>query len=289
MTAPTMQGKTVLITGATNGIGEAAALELAQMGAQVVIVGRNPARAETVVSEIREKTGNPQVDILLADLSSMEEVRRLAQDFKQKYARLDVLVNNAGATFSKRQVTVDGLEATFALNHLSYFLLTSLLLDMLTASAPSRIVSVASDAQQMNVLDFDDLQGERKYNMMGFRAYAQSKLMNIMFTYELSRRLEGTGVTANVLHPGFVATGFGTNNGGVMRLGMHLAHWFALTPKQGADTVVYLASSPEVQSVTGKYFERRKQIKSVPISYDTAAQQRLWQISEQLAGLTVTV
>ncbi len=284
-----IQGKTILITGATNGIGEAAALELAQMGAQVVIVGRNRARAETVVSEIREKSGNPQVDMLLADLSSMNEVRRLAQDFKQKYTRLDVLVNNAGATFSRRQESVDGFEKTFALNHLSYFLLTNLLLDRLKASAPARIVSVSSDAQQMNVLDFDDLQGERKYNMMGFRAYAQSKLMNIMFTYELARRLNGTGVTANVLHPGFVATGFGTNNGGLMRLGMHVAHWFALTPKQGADTVVYLASSPEVEGVSGKYFERRKEIKSVPISYDEAAQRRLWQISEQLAGLSVAV
>ena len=222
------------------------------------------------------------MDSLLADLSSMAEVRRLAEAFKGRYGRLDVLVNNAGAIFVRRQNTVDGYEMTFALNHLSYFLLTNLLLDLLKASAPSRIVNVASDAHEGAKLDLDNLNGGRFFTV---QAYGRSKLANILFTYELARRLEGTGVTANALHPGFVATGFGANNGALTRIFMRLSHLFALTPAQGADTVIYLASSPDVEGISGRYFVRRQAVPSSPASYDEATARRLWEISAQMTGL----
>ncbi|MCC6895374.1 MAG: SDR family oxidoreductase [Anaerolineae bacterium] len=282
-----MPGKTVLISGATNGIGKVAAAELAQKGAQVVIIGRNATKTAETVREIQAASGNPDVHALVADLSSMAEVRRVAGEFKQKFPRLDVLLNNAGGVFSTRQETVDGYEMTFALNHLSYFLLTNLLLDRLKANAPSRIVNVASDAHGMARLDFDDLQSKHNYGMGGFRSYSQSKLMNIMFTYELARRLAGTGVTANVLHPGFVNTGFGRNNSGLMRVAMNVATLFALKPTDGAKTSVYLASSPDAAHVTGKYFDKSKPHQSSAVSYDEAAQKRLWAISEQMTGISV--
>jgi retinol dehydrogenase-12 len=269
-----MDGKTVLITGATNGIGKAAALELAKMGASLVIVGRNPAKTQDTVAEIKATSGNPNVEYLLADLSSMAEVRKLAEAFKSKHARLDVLINNAGAMFAKRQETVDGYEMTFAINHLSYFLLTNLLLDTLKASAPARIINVSSDAHRIGELDFDDLHSTRGYGMGGMRAYGISKLANVMFTYELARRLEGTGVTANVLHPGFVATGFGRNNGTWLDLGMRLAHLFAISPEKGAETIVYLASSPQLIGVTGKYWEKGREVASSKPSYDQEAARR---------------
>lgn len=278
-----MQGKTVLISGATNGIGKVAAVELAKLGAQVVIIGRNPVKTADTLREIQSASGNKDVHALTADLSSMAEVRRVASEFKQQFPRLDVLLNNAGGFFSSREETVDGYEMTFALNHLSYFLLTNLLLDTLKASAPSRIVNVSSDAHQMGALDLDNLQKG------GFSAYSQSKLMNVMFTYELARRLEGTGVTANALHPGFVNTGFGRNNTGLMKLAMSVATLFALKPADGAKTSVYLASSPEVANVTGKYFDKSKPRKSSAASYDEAAQKRLWTISEQLTGIAAAV
>jgi NAD(P)-dependent dehydrogenase (short-subunit alcohol dehydrogenase family) len=283
--ATNMQGKTVLISGATNGIGKQSALELAKMGAQVVIIGRNKAKTEETLHEIQTGSGNKDVHALIADLSSMAEVRRVAGDFRKQFSRLDVLLNNAGGVFSTRQETVDGYEMTFALNHLSYFLLTNLLLDMLKASAPSRIVNVSSDAQSGGVLDFNDLQLKNSYSMSGFKAYAQSKLMNVMFTYELARRLAGTGVTANVLHPGFVNTGFGKNNRGLMQMIMGLITVFAIKVEDGAKTSVYLASSPEVEGVTGKYFDKSKARQSTAVSYDETAQKKLWEISEQLTGI----
>jgi len=206
-----LTNKTILITGATNGIGKVAALELAKMGPTVVLVGRSPAKVAETVGEIKEKSRNPLVDGLVADLSSLSEVRRLAAEFRQKYPVLHVLVNNAGGVFASRQVTVDGYELTFALNHLAYFLLTNLLLDRLKSNAPARIVNVSSDLHARGQIDFDDLQNQQHYGPGGLRAYSQSKLANILFTYELARRLAGTGVTANVLHPGVVATGFGEN------------------------------------------------------------------------------
>jgi len=281
-----LSGKTVLITGATNGIGRAAATGLARLGASLVVVGRSPSKTDATVQELRA-LGQGPVEGLVADLSSMAEVRRLADEVRQKHDRLDVLVNNAGAIFASRQLSADGYEMTFALNHLSYFLLTNLLLDLLTASAPARIVNVASRAHEGGKLDFADLQEEKSYSMGGNRAYGQSKLANVMFTYEQARRLVGTGVTANALHPGVVATGFGENNTGVMHTAMSIFHRFSIPPEEGADTVVYLASSPEVAGVTGKYFVKRQPVPSSPASYDEAAQKRLWEISAQMTGLEV--
>jgi NAD(P)-dependent dehydrogenase (short-subunit alcohol dehydrogenase family) len=285
-----MQGKTVLISGATNGIGKQTALELARMGAQVVIIGRNKAKTEETLREIQTATDNQNVHALIADLSSMAEVRRVADDFKRQFSELDVLLNNAGGVFSTRQETVDGYEMTFALNHLSYFLLTNLLLDMLKARAPSRIINVSSDAHRATALNFDDLQFKKTpYGMGGLKAYSQSKLMNVMFTYELARRLAGAGVTANVLHPGFVNTGFGKNNKGLMQIVMGLATLFALKVEAGAKTSIYLAASPQISGKTGKYFEKSKAKHSSPASYDVAAQKRLWEISEQLTGISTPV
>jgi NAD(P)-dependent dehydrogenase (short-subunit alcohol dehydrogenase family) len=280
-----MDGKTVLITGATNGIGKVAALELAKKGATVVIVGRNQTKTSETVTEIKAQSGNPNIEMIVADLSSIAEVRKVAEAFKAKHSRLDVLINNAGAIFSSRQETVDGYEMTFAFNHLAYFLLTNLLLDTLKASAPARIINVSSDAHTGGKVNFDDLNAKNSWSMVGMGAYSNSKLENIMFTYELARRLEGTGVTANVLHPGLVNTGFNKNNGGLMRFAMRILGSFSLTPEQGADTIIYLASSPEVEGVSGKYWDKRKDVKSIDASYDISAQQRLWAVSADMTGL----
>lgn len=278
-----MQGKVVMVTGATSGIGRVTALELARLGATVVLVGRSQARAETTAQEIRRATGNP-VDVLLADLSSLTQVCRLADDFKRRYDRLDVLVNNAGAYFTTRQESAEGYEMTLALNHLSPFLLTHRLLDVLQASAPARIVAVSSDAHRQVRIDFGDLQGRKGYR--GFRAYSRSKLMNVLFTYELARRLTGTGVTANALHPGFVASNFGRNNGDLAGVGMTvISRLFAISPEKGARTAIYLASSPEVEGVSGRYFVKNRAVRSSAASYDQAAARTLWEASEALVGL----
>jgi NAD(P)-dependent dehydrogenase (short-subunit alcohol dehydrogenase family) len=280
-----MDGRVTLVTGATGGLGRVVARELAKRGATVVVAGRDPARVRATVEEIRAQGGDPASDGLVADLSSMAEGRRLAEAFRRQYPRLDVLINNAGAIFARRQLTADGYERTFALNHLAYFLLTNLLLDRLEATAPSRVVNVASRSHRSGTIVFDDLQGARRYGLGGGRAYSQSKLANVMFTYELARRLAGTGVTANAVHPGFVATGFGEGNGWLVGLGMKLAHRFAITPEAGADTILYLASSPEVEGVTGTYWVKRRPVASSPASYDEAAQRRLWDVSAGLTGL----
>ncbi|MBI5668794.1 MAG: SDR family oxidoreductase [Chloroflexi bacterium] len=281
-----MDGKVALVTGATNGIGKVTALELAKLGATVVLSGRSGDRAQATVAEIQQRSGNPNVAALVADLSVMSEVRRLADEFKAKHDRLHVLVNNAGGVFPQRRETDDGYEMTFALNHLSYFLLTNLLLDVLTASAPARIVNVSSDAHRGGRMQFDDLNFKQTpYGIGGWKAYSQSKLANVLFTYELARRLAGSGVTANVLHPGFVATGFGRTGPGLMSRVMGLLHRFALTPEEGARTTVYLASSAEVEGVTGQYFDKSKAVPSSKTSYDEEAQRRLWAISEQMTGL----
>lgn len=279
-----MSGKVCLITGATSGIGLVAARELAGQGAQVILVGRNPDRCESAVEEIRSQTGNQKVESLLADLSSQEQVRDVARQFRERHQRLDVLVSNAGALWMRRQETVDGLEMTFALNHLAYFLLTNLLLDRLTASAPARIINVSSGAHRRAVLDFDDLIGQRRYS--GWKAYCRSKLANLLFTYELARRLEGTGVTANALHPGFVATNFAAHTGWKGSLIYLMARLFAISPEKGARTIVYLASSPEVTSVNGRYFVREQAVPSSPASYDEAAARRLWEVSAVMTGMS---
>jgi NAD(P)-dependent dehydrogenase (short-subunit alcohol dehydrogenase family) len=273
-----MRGKTCLITGATLGIGKETALGLAKMGAHVVIVGRDEKRTRETGAWIAQQSGNVQVDHLVADLSLQTEVRRLAAAILSAYPRLDVLVNNAGAIFTKREVTAEGFEKTWALNHLAEFLLTGLLIDRLKASAPARIVNVASDAHQSGRIDFDDLQGAQKYR--GIAAYSQSKLANIMFTYALARRLAGTDVTANCLHPGVVGTGFGHNTPGLVNTILSLMRPFLLTPEKGALTSIYLASSPEVADVSGGYFAKSKPAKSSARSLDVAAQERLWTVSE---------
>ncbi|MDR3576585.1 MAG: SDR family oxidoreductase [Anaerolineaceae bacterium] len=279
-----MKDKIVLVTGATDGIGKVTAETLAGLGARVVLVGRNLEKTELVVNEIIQKTGNSGLEYLIADLSIQSQVRRLAQEFRQIHNRLDVLVNNAGAMFMSRQQSQDGYEMTFALNHLAYFLLTNLLLDVIKTSGPARIVNVSSAAHQGAQLNFDDLQNRKHYNSQS--VYAQSKLANLYFTYELSRRLAGIDVTVNALHPGFVATNFGANNGGIYRLAFGISHVGAISPAEGAETTIYLASSPDVAGVTGKYFIRKKETRSSEISYDEQAAARLWQISLELTGLT---
>jgi len=279
-----MTGKTVLVTGGTGGIGRATAEGLAALGAQVAITGRDTARTAAAAAEIADATG-ATVDPYAADLSSQEEVRRLAREILSRYSRLDVLVNNVGGFWATRHVTVDGLEHTFALNHLAPFLLTNLLLDRLVASAPARVVTVSSGAQTMGRINFDDLQGERGYS--GQTAYNQSKLANVLFTFELARRLDGTGVTATVLHPGVVRTAFAAEDPSpVWRFLIPLTKPFMKSPAQGAQTPIYLASSPKVAGVTGEYFANLTSRKAAKAAYNTATATRLWQVSAELTRLT---
>jgi NAD(P)-dependent dehydrogenase (short-subunit alcohol dehydrogenase family) len=275
-----MRDKIVLITGATDGIGLVMARELARLGATIVAVGRNADKTAAVVERIRAETGNPRVEGLLADLSSQRDIHRLAQQFIERHDRLHVLLNNAGALFHPRRESVDGIEMTFALNHLGYFLLTNLLLDVLKASAPARIINVSSAAHRRTKLDLNDLQYRLSYR--GMRVYSASKLANLLFTYELARRLHGTGVTVNALHPGLVATRFAAGSSWVSRLLRGLIWCFGISPEQGARTPIYLASSPEVEGVTGKYFQNEKIAESSPASHDEEAARRLWEISESL-------
>lgn len=279
----TMRGKVCLITGGTNGIGKSTAHELARMGATVVIVGRNAQKTSQVVEEIRAASGNDTVDSLLANLSSQREVRRLANEFESKYSHLHVLLNNAGAVFMRRQLSVDGIEMTFALNHLAPFLLTNLLLDTVKASAPARIINVSSGAHSGGKIEFDNLQGERDYSS---RAYGNSKLATILFTTELAHRLEGTGVTVNALHPGFVSTGFGKNNPGfLMKAIRSVVPLIARSPEKGAETSIYLSSSPGVQGITGEYFVDCKATQPAPQAADSAAARKLWDVSAEMVHL----
>jgi retinol dehydrogenase-14 len=280
-----MGGKTVLITGGTSGIGKATAVALAAMGANVVITGRDAERGEAAVEEIKGQSTNADVELILADLCVQDEVRRLVETFLARHDRLDVLVNNAGVVLSKRTETPDGIETTLATNHLAPFLLTNLLLDRLKESAPSRVITVSSEAQRWGNMDFGDLQSTRRYR--GFPVYGMTKLANIMFTYELAERLQGTGVTVNCLHPGSVGTNFGQNNRGAMALFFRTFKPFMRSPEQGADTLIWLASSPEVDGVSGKYFSDRKEIEAKDVAYDPDLRRRLWEISEDLTGLKV--
>jgi len=283
-----MAGKSVLITGGTGGIGRATAIGLARMGARVGITGRDPTRTEQAAAGIRSASGNPAVDAFAADMTSQAEIRRLAAAVLEACPRLDVLVNNAGGSWAHRHVTADGLERTFALNHLAPYLLTNLVLDRLKASAPSRVVTVASGAHARGRIDFDDLQGERAYSAN--RAYSQSKLANILFSNELARRLEGTGVTANSLHPGVVATNFGAEDQArFFTLMKRLVFPLLKTPEQGAQTSIYVASSPELNGVTGQYFANRKPKRASKAAYDLHVAGRLWQVSSELVGGTPKV
>ena len=281
MAEPSMSGRVVLITGGTSGIGRATAIGLASMGARVGITGRDPDRTGEAAAAIARETGNPAVDVFVADLSSQAEVRRLAGEVISAYPRVDVLINNVGGYWDTRHVTVDGLEHTFALNHLASFLLTTLLLERLTQSAPARVVTVASGAHTMGRIDFDDLQGERSYS--GSRAYNQSKLANVLFTYELARRLGASSVTANALHPGVVRTSFGAGDpGAVQKLLVPFMRPFMKSPAQGAATSIHLASAPGLDRVTGQYFANSRPKRSSKASYDTAVAARLWQVSADL-------
>ena len=276
-----MNNKLIMITGANAGIGKVAALELAKQGHHIVMVCRSQERGRAAQAEIKAASGSEQVDLLIADLSVQADIRQLAAIFKQDYERLDVLVNNAGAIFDKRQETADGLELTFALNHMGYFLLTDLLLGMLKASTPARIINVSSDAHHRGSLNFDDLQHKKSYS--GFPVYSDSKLANVLFTYELARRLEGSGVTTNALHPGFVNTNFGNTMSSIPAFFIGIiSRLFAISPEKGAETIIYLASSPEVEGVTGKYFVKNKATRSSKESYDEAVAKQLWEVSEQL-------
>ena len=275
-----LKDKTILVTGGTNGIGLVTARELARMGAHVTIIGRNAEKCAAVAREIETSTGNP-LEYIVADLSVLGEVRKAARVFREKHTQLHVLVNNAGGMFTQRRLTPDGYEYTFALNHLAYFLLTTLLLDLLKAGAPSRIINISSNAHENAKIDFGNLQGEKRY--IGLEAYGQSKLANLLFTYELARRLEGSRVTVNAVHPGVVATGFARNNGPIYNIGTWIAgQLFFRKPGQGAQTSIYLASSPEGESVSGKYFVDCRPVESKPQSHDRAAAERLWQISEEM-------
>ncbi len=280
-----MSGKICMVTGATSGIGAVTARVLAQQGATVIVVGRNPEKAAATVGHIKQQTGNPVVESMLADLSSQKEIRQLVQQFKSRYHHLHVLVNNAGSIFLARQESVDGIEMTFALNHLGYFLLTNLLLDTLKVSAPSRIINVSALLHERAKINFDDLQNQKMY--IGVQAYPQSKLCNLLFTYGLARRLEGTGITVNALHPGVVATNLGVNNNRIGRLLRRLINLALISPEEGAQTIIYLATAPNVEAVTGQYFVKQKAVPSSEASYDRAAAKRLWRVSAELTGLPV--
>jgi NAD(P)-dependent dehydrogenase (short-subunit alcohol dehydrogenase family) len=270
-----------VVTGATGGIGFETAHGIARLGGTVVVVGRNEDRCRAAVDEIRRRTANPRVDFVVADLSVQAEVRRLAGELRERYPRIHGLVNNAGGVFMNGQVSADGIEMTLALNHLNYYLLTRLLRPVLEASAPARIVNVSSFAHAGVLIDLPTLA------FAGWSGYKRSKLANILFTYELSRRLAGTGVTANVLSPGFVASNFGMNNRGLLPTLKPLMNWFAVSNRTGAKTSVYLATSPEVEGVTGKYYARCKPRRSSRASTDLDVAAGLWEISARMTGLPV--
>jgi NAD(P)-dependent dehydrogenase (short-subunit alcohol dehydrogenase family) len=283
---PDLHGTTILITGGNSGIGKEAAVALARMGAHVAITARNPSKGEAARKEIVERSANNTAEVVPLDLASLDSVRTTADTVHAKLDRLDVLVNNAGGTLSKRQVTHDGFEMTFGVNHLGHFLLTNLLLDRIKASAPARIVTVASGAHRgaRNGLDFDDLQLERGH-YRGFQQYCRSKLANIMFANELARRLDGTGVTSNSMHPGYVHTNF-AREGDTGLMG-HLSYWlgrpFSLSPEKGADTIVYLAASPDVDGRSGGYYEKNRLVRPAALARDRNLAAKLWEYSLRIA------
>jgi NAD(P)-dependent dehydrogenase (short-subunit alcohol dehydrogenase family) len=280
-----MQGKVCVVTGANSGIGKATTLGLAHMGATVVMVCRDQTRGEEAQNEIKMISGNETIDLILADLTSQESIRQLAENIQQHYQQLHVLINNAGVVNLTRRETSDGFETMFAVNYLAPFLLTNLLLEKLKASAPARIINVSSDSHQAGYIKMDDLQSVKQYKFM--RSYGQSKLALVLFTYELARRLQGTGVTANCLHPGFVATNIGQNGVGSIGRGITklIFSILGISPEEGAKTSIYLASSPEIEGVTGKYFTKSIPVRSAPISYDETLQRQLWEETAQLVNL----
>jgi NAD(P)-dependent dehydrogenase (short-subunit alcohol dehydrogenase family) len=278
-----MRGKTVVITGGTSGIGEVAALTLARMGARIVLIARDKARGDATLARLRDSAPSIAHSVHLADLSRLAEMKRVAAQIADREPRLDVLINNAGALFATRRLTDDGLECTFALNHMAYFVVTEGLRERLSASGPARIINTASASHQGATLDFDDLQSAKSFGAV--KTYGRSKLCNILFTRELARRLRGTGVTANCLHPGFVATRFGDQSGALMSRVVWLAKFFAISPTRGAQTIVYLASSPDVAKTTGQYFYESVRAIPSPSAQDDRSALLLWQRSAALAGM----
>jgi retinol dehydrogenase 12 len=283
MESSSLLGKTILLTGATSGIGRIMANKLAGMGASLILVGRNTAKGDQLIGEISTTTGNEELVFLAADLSSMDEVHRLASEINSRTEKIDVLINNAGAVFFQHQLSTDGYEMSLALNHLSPFLLTNLIMDRIKAAPAGRIITTSSIAHQTAKLDFDDLMLEKGYKP--WTAYSNSKLANILFTYQLGKNLAGSNCTANTLHPGFVRTNFGRSNGGMIGMLTAISQIFAISPEAGASTSIYLASSPDVEGVTGKYFVRCKPVKSSEYSYNETAALQLWAISLKLTGL----
>ncbi|MCX6053443.1 MAG: SDR family oxidoreductase [Chloroflexi bacterium] len=278
-----MVGKICLVTGATSGIGKVTAIALAAQGANVIITGRNLQKTREAAHQIKLETGSESVDYLLADFSDLGQVRKLATEFKERYSRLDVLLNNAGAFFNGHHRTSYGVEETFLVNHLAPFLLTNLLIETLKNSAPARVILVSSDAHKLATLDFDDL--EFNHGFFGIKAYGRSKLANLLFTFELARRLEGTGVSVNAVHPGHVATDIWKTNFSIFGpLLKYITSLIALTPQQGADTLIYLASSPEVAKITGQYFIKRESVPSSPLSLDEETADKLWTVSEKITS-----
>jgi len=280
-----MQGKTVVVTGGTSGIGEVAALRLAEKGARIVLIARDPARTAATLAKLKNANPSAMHAAHYGDLSALAEMKRVASEVAAAEPRIDVLVNNAGAVFLSRQTSVDGLEMTFATNHMAYFVVTNILLDRLKATPGARIVSTASDAHKSGKLDFDDLQSEKSYG--SFRVYGTSKLCNILFTRELARRLDGADVTANCLHPGFVGTRFGQNNASNVftRLLRNAVMSLGISPEEGAKTIIHLASSPDVATISGEYFYKCKVAEPTAAAQDDGAAKRLWDVSAKIAGL----
>jgi NAD(P)-dependent dehydrogenase (short-subunit alcohol dehydrogenase family) len=283
-----MKDKVCLVTGATSGIGKVTARELARLGATVVAVARDAAKGQDAVDEIKRDTGNQAVQLLVGDLSRQADVRRLAAEFLGKHDRLNVLVNNAGTMSPERRLTVDGIEVTFATNHLAYFLLTDLLLGALRAGAPARVVSVSAIVHRWAPLDLDDLNYTRR-SYSPWLAYSASKLANVLWSAELARRVDGTGVAANCLHPGIIATNFSASGPSWMRYGFKLATPFVLTPEQGAETTLYLATSPEVEKISGKYFDKKKVVSPDGRADDPALRRRFWDISASMVAQSASV
>ncbi|MFW9968578.1 MAG: SDR family oxidoreductase [Candidatus Odinarchaeota archaeon] len=276
-----MDGKICMITGANSGIGKATAIGLAKLGASLVLVCRDQARADEAIAEIKDMSGNDSIDLILADLSSQKGIHNLVSEFKNRYEKLHILINNAGVNLYKQTLTEDGIETTFAVNYLAHFMLSNLLFDVLKKSTPARIINVASSVQAKSI-DFDDINGNDHYRQL--KAYSQSKLAVVLFTYEFARRVKGNGVSVNCLHPGYVKTNMIRKFRPFVKYFYHLVGLFMLSPKRGAKTSIYLASSPEVNGISGKYFKRRKIRKTVKISYDKNMTQQLWDISVKLTN-----